>query len=111
MAVYTLLYIIIKNHCTAITCSNCVHYDGDHIKLMKGALFKCKAFKNYSAYDKIVSIIPSNGRKHSLWNVFLKHCNDHYIFGRSSCCIGCKFYVSSETRCIFNDIWNNIRLC
>ena len=110
--VYSLLYSVIRNHCMSINCEECEHYEHSSIitsRVIKGKFYCCYIYRCASPLDKLLLLIPNSKSVisvHPLWNVFMKHCNKHYIYGRFDCCKGCKFYNNNV--CDFTDIWRHM---
>ena len=96
---------MIRNFCYADTCSTCEHAE---ILFNKPVKFLCRIKQSNCMIDCVSSIMSNYKypKKNPLWDILLKECNEHYIYGRFDCCHGCKFHNGSS--CIFQIVWNKL---
>ena len=116
--VYNLIYVIVKNYCISTGCENCSFYEPN---IQPRTLIKrCILTLYVNPLDRLSSILrgksvcvsPSPTVK-QLWDVFMKHCNNHFIYGRFDCCSGCKFRVTKAATkyCLLDPIWRTMKRC
>lgn len=95
---YLIAYQIGINSCFSVECcSECDAYDD----------FKCR-FRDPAlpAIDKL-AMLQSKHNPNPIWNLILKHCNQHFRYGRFDCCDGCKFCIDPKIKeCLFDTIWD-----
>ena len=101
-SVYTLIYIIAKNHCySRECCNNCRCLD------TKFSTRVCRLkYMDISVIEKILLLIPPINARHPLWGVVMKQCNNNYRYGRFDSCKKCVFF--KDKWCIFRPIWGRI---
>lgn len=108
-SVYSLIYIIFKNYCSSLGCANCKYCN----TILKNK-YLCELDGLSNPIDKLLKLLPPKPHtttKHPLWDVFMRECNNHYIYGRFDCCSGCKFKDSNTNTCVFKNMWENMKRC